>query len=125
MMRRPPSGSSSRGRGKRLLPTEHSHLDGRAPHQDVVHSDGHAPHQDVIVIQECKDESFKGKSLWDPNFNIPTYGETTFLPSEDKDRLIAHDEDHLLRDAMKQFGQAFAMGCLVVSKKRDRRATLD
>ena len=60
--------------------------------------------------------------MWDPDFDIPTYGETTFLPSEDKDRLMARDEDHLLRDTMKQFRQAFAMGCLVVANKRDRRA---
>jgi len=66
-----------------------------------------------------------GKSLWDPDFDIPTYGETTFLPSEDKDRLMARNEDHLLRDAMKQFGQAFAMGCLVVAKTRERRETED
>jgi len=39
-------------------------------------------------------------------------------PGKDKDRLMAHDEDHLLRDAMKKFRQAFAMGCLVIAKTR-------
>jgi len=38
---------------------------------------------------------------------------------------MAHDEDHLLHDAMNQFGQAFAMGCLVVVKMRARRAAED
>jgi len=56
--------------------------------------------------------------LWDSDFDIPTYGETTFLPSEDKDRLMD-------RDTMKQFGKAFAMDCLVVSKTRERRSAED
>jgi len=56
-------------------PTEHSHSNGRAPHQDV------------IIIQKCEAKSSRGKSLWDPNFDVPTYGETTFLPNEDKNRL--------------------------------------
>jgi len=30
--------------------------------------------------------------------------------------MMAHDEDHLLRDAKKQIGQVFAMGCLVIAK---------
>jgi len=48
------------------------------------HSDGRASHQDIIVIQECETESSRGKSLWDPNFDVPTYAETTFLPNEEK-----------------------------------------
>jgi len=55
--------------------------------------------------------------LWDPYFDIPIYGEMAFLSSEDEDRLMAHNEDHLLLDTMKHFGQAFAMGCLVVAKR--------
>jgi len=106
-------------------PTKHSHSDGRAPQQDVAHSDGHAPPQDVIVIQECGAESSKGKSLWDPDFDIPTYGEMAFLPSENKDKLMDNDEDHLLCDAIKQFRQAFAMGWLVVAKTRKWRAAED
>jgi len=27
--------------------------------------------------------------LWNPDFDIPTYGEMDFLPCEDKDRLMA------------------------------------
>jgi len=38
---------------------------------------------------------------------------------------MVHDEDYLLRDTMKQFGQAFAMGCLVITKARDRKAAED
>jgi len=38
---------------KTAPPTEHSHSDGRAPHQEV------------IIIQECEAESSWGKSLWD------------------------------------------------------------
>jgi len=36
---------------------------------------------------------------------------------------MALDEDHLFRDAMKQIGQAFAMGCLDVSKPRSRKSS--
>jgi len=95
------SGLAFKRKRKATAPsTEHSHSDNRAPHQDVAHSVGHALHQDVIVIQECEAESSKRKSLWDLEFDIPSYAETTFLPSEDKDRLMARDEDKLLCDMM-------------------------
>jgi len=68
------------------------------------HSDGQAPHQEVVIIQECEAESSRGKSLWDPDFDVPTHVETFLLPNEDKARLMAHDEDRLLCDTMKQFG---------------------
>ena len=38
---------------------------------------------------------------------------------------MAHDEDQLYRDAMKQIGQAFAMGCLAISKTRARKVAED
>jgi len=38
---------------------------------------------------------------------------------------MAHNEDNLLVDAMKQFGQAFAMGCLVKTRTRDWRVVED
>jgi len=79
----------------------------------------------VIVIQEGKVESSKGKNLWDPSFDVPTHGEHTFLPIVDKDRLMANEEDQLYRDCMKQIGQAFAIGCLVISKTRARKAAED
>jgi len=47
------------------------------------------------------------------------------LPSGDKTRLTAHDEAHLRRETLKQFGQAFAMAYLVEVKARDRRAAKD
>jgi len=67
-------------------PVEHSRSDG---------------HQDVIIVQECEDGSSKGKSLWDPTLDIPTYFEKAFLPNEDRERLMTFGEDHLVRDAMK------------------------
>jgi len=96
-----------------IPPTEHSHSDGRAPHQEVV------------IIHECEAESSTRKSLWDPDFDIPIHGETSFLPSEDKARLMVHHKDHLLRDTMKQFEQAFSMDCQVIAKARDRKAAED
>ena len=95
------------------------------PHTEHSHSDGQAPHQEVIIIQECETESLRRKSLWDPDFDVPTHGETSFLSSKDKARLMVHNEDYLLRDTMKQFGQAFAMGCLVIAKARDRKVAED
>ena len=38
---------------------------------------------------------------------------------------MAHDEDQLYRDAMKQIGQAFAMGCLAISKTKARKVAKD
>jgi len=34
-------------------------------------------------------------------------------------------DDHLVHDAMKQIGQAFAMGCLAVTKMKNRRVAED
>jgi len=86
-------------------------LDGRAPNQDFAPSERQAMHWDVIVIQEGEAESFKRKGLWDMSFDVPTYNEHAFLPSDDKDRLMALDEGHLFCNTMKQIGQAFAIGC--------------
>jgi len=90
-------------------PIEHTHLDGRAPNQEV------------ITIQECEAESSQKKSLWDPDFDIPTHGEF-FFPGEDKARLMAHDEDHLRHDVEKFLDQAFALTCLVNNKVKDQKS---
>jgi len=66
-------------------PVEHSHSDGQTPHPGIVHSEGH---QDVIVVQKCEAGSSKGKSLWDPSLNIPTYFENAFMSNEDRERLM-------------------------------------
>ena len=87
-----------------VAPTEHSHSDGRAPYQHVAPSEGQASPLYVIVIQEGEAKSSRGKSLWDPSFDVPTHGEHTFLPSNDKDKLMAHDEDQLYHDTMKKIG---------------------
>jgi len=47
---------------------EHSNLDGRAPHQEVV------------TIQECEAESPRRKRLWDVDFDVLTHGKAFFLP---------------------------------------------
>jgi len=52
-------------------PTEHSHSDARAPHQDVAHSDGHALPQDVIIIQEREAESSNGNEFVGSKFQHP------------------------------------------------------
>jgi len=48
---------------KKAFLTEHSHSNGRAPHQKV------------ITIQKGEAESLRGKSLWDPDFDVPAHGE--------------------------------------------------
>jgi len=108
-----------------VAPTEHSHSNGQAPSHHVAPSEGQAPPLDVIVIQEGEAESSRGKNLWDSSFDVPTHGEHTFMPSDDKDKLMAHDEDQLYHDAMKQIGQVFAMGCLAISKTRAQKAAED
>jgi len=74
-----------------------------------------------LSSRKAKRRVLRGRALWDPSFDVPTYGEHAFLPSNSKDRLMALDEDHLFRDAMKQIGQTFAMGCLAISKARDQK----
>ena len=65
-----------------------------------------------------RSRELKGKSLWDHDFDVPAHGEAFFLPSEDKARLMVHDEDHLLHDALKLSEQAFAMACLVNARQK-------
>jgi len=59
------------------------------------------------------------------DFDVPIHGEHVFPPNDDKDRLMVLDKDHMFRDAMKQIGQAFAMGCLAVSKARSWKSAED
>ena len=63
--------------------------------------------------------------MWDLIFDVATYGEHAFLPSDDKDMLMAFNEDHLFRDTIKRIGQAFAMGFLAVSKARSQKSAKD
>jgi len=78
-----------------------------------------------LLSKRAKGRALRGRACGIPSFGVPTYGKHTFLPSNYKDRLMAHNEDQLYRDAMKQIGQAFAMGCLAISKTRARKATKD
>jgi len=91
--------------------------------QDVARS--YLVEFEVITIQECKAESSRGKSLWDPDFDVPTHGESFFLPNEDRARLMVHDEEHLRHDTLKLLGQAFAMACMVDAKAKDCKTTKD
>jgi len=68
------------------------------PSIEYSHSDEREPHQEVITIQECEAESSRGERLWDPDFDVSSHGKAFFLPSEEKARLMAHDEDHLRHD---------------------------
>jgi len=45
------------------------------------------------------------------------------LFNEEKEKLIAHDESYLFREAMRQFGQALTTNCLATSKLKERMAT--
>jgi len=95
------------------------------PPTENSHSGDRAPHQEVKIIQECKSESSKAKSLWDHDFDVSAHGEAFFLPSEDKARLMVHDEDHLRHDTLKLFGKAFAMVCLFDAKEKDQMSVED
>jgi len=96
-------------------------LDGRAPSHHAAPSEGQTPPRDMMIIQEGKAESSKGKSLWNPSLNVPTYLEKALLPNEDRERLMGYDENHLVREAIKQFGQAFTTSCLPLTRKKNRR----
>jgi len=47
------------------------------------------------------------------------------MSSEAKEKLMAHDESYLFREAMRQFGQALASNCLATSKLKERVTTED
>lgn len=99
---------------KAAPPSKHSHLDDQAPDQNV------------LTIQECKVVgSSKGKSFWDPNFNILAHGESCFLLDEDKACLMAYGKDHLRQDSNMLFGQAFSFACLANVKAKDRKKAED
>jgi len=63
--------------------------------------------------------------LWNPDFDVPAHGESFFLPSEDRVRLMVHDEDHLRHDTLKLLGQAFDMAFPVDVKDKDRKISED
>jgi len=96
-----------------------------APPTENSHSDGRASNQDVLTIQECEVEISRGKSLWDPNFDIPAHGGSCFLPNKDKFKLMAHDEEHLHHETEKILIQAFALACVVNVKAKDWKRAED
>ncbi|XP_068504048.1 uncharacterized protein [Phaseolus vulgaris] len=66
-----------------------------------------------MVVQEGEAESSKGRNLWDPSLDAP------------KERLVAHDKNHLVHEGIRQFGQALARSCLVVAKMKEWKAEED
>jgi len=84
-------------------PTEHSYSVGRVPSHHAAPSGGQATPLDVVDFQECEAESLKKPNPWDPNLDTSSYLEETLLPIKEKEKLMAHDESHLLCEAMKYF----------------------
>ena len=78
-----------------------------------------------MVIQEGEAEISKGKNLWDPSLDTRTFLEKALLPTEERERLMTHDENHLVREAIRQFGQALARSCLTATKMKERKAAED
>jgi len=78
-----------------------------------------------MVIQKGEKESSKGKTLWDPSLDVLTHLEKALLPNEGRERLMAYDETHLVREAIIQFGQALTTSFLATTKMKDQRATED
>jgi len=115
----------TRKRKALATPTKHSHLDGRASSHHATPTEDQSLPRDMAVIQKGEAESFKGKNLWDPNLDAPAFLEKTLLSVEERERLMAHNENHLARETIRQFGQALATSCLVVTKMKERKATKD
>jgi len=67
----------------------------------------------MMVVQEGEAETSKGRNLWDPSLDAP------------KERLVAHDKNHLVHEGIRQFGQALARSCLVVAKMKEWKAAED
>jgi len=76
-------------------------------------------------IQEGEAESSKGKNLWDPSLNAPTFLEKALLPAEEREMLMAHDENHFVREAIRQFSQALPTSCLAATKMKERKVAED
>ena len=79
----------------------------------------------MIVFREGEVESSKRRNLWDQSLNAPTFLEEVLLPAEEKKRLMAHDENHLVREVIRQFGQALATSCLATAKMKERKVAKD
>jgi len=101
-------------------PTEHSHSDGRAPSHHDAPSEGQTPLRDMVVIQEGEAESLRRPNLWNPNLDDPSYLKKVLLRTEEREKLMTRDESYLIREAIRQFGQALAISCLTASKVNKR-----
>jgi len=55
----------------------------------------------------------------DPSLDAPTFLEISLLPVEERERLMAHDENHLIREAIRQFFRALATSCLAARKMKE------
>ena len=70
-------------------------------------------------------DSSRRKGLWDPNLDVVVHIESALLLPEDEERLRAHNGLHLLKEAIKQFGQALATSCLAVKKIQNQEAATE
>jgi len=99
-------------------PTKHSHSNGRAPSHHVTPSEGQNPPRDMMVVREGKAKSSKRGNLWNPSLDATTFLEEVLLRAEEKEKLMAHDENHLVREAIRKFGQVLATCCLAAAKMK-------
>jgi len=56
--------------------------------------------------------------LWDPNLDAPTFLENTLLSAQAKEKLESLEKDQLVKQAVRQLGQALAANCLAISQLR-------
>ena len=108
-----------------VAPTEHSHLDWRAPFHHATPSKDQSLPRDMVVIEEGEVESSKGKNLWNLSLDAPKFLKKALLPAEERERLMAYDKIHFAHEAIRKFGQALATICLVATKMKERKATKD
>ena len=100
-------------------------MDGRSPSHNVAPSEGQTMPQDMMVVREGEIESSKRRNLWNPRLDAPTFLEEVLLSAEEKERLMTHNENHLVREAIRKFDQALATSCLGAAKIKERKVTED
>ena len=91
-----------------------------APSHHAAPEEGQTLPRDVVVFQEGEAESLKRPNIWDPNLDAPSYIEEVMLHPEEMEKLVTHDEGHLIREAIRRFGQALATTCLATTKIKER-----
>jgi len=96
--------------------------DGCAPSQQAPQPSSPPP-LDMVMVQEGEGTSTQEEGLWNPNLDAPFFLEKILLPTKTKEKLTGLEEDHMVKQAVRQLAQALATNYLAISKLREWKSS--